>query len=66
MATMDTVEVTVRQVYGADKIYPANDAGRFFCTLTGNKTLRPMDIGVIRNLGFEVRVLSEVPEGLGL
>ena len=63
---MSTVQVTVRQNYGVDMVYPANTIGEAFCSLTGNKTLRPMDLSIIRDLGFEVEVVADIPEGLGL
>tara|TARA_R110002020_G_scaffold190519_3_gene390045 strand:- start:531 stop:737 length:207 start_codon:yes stop_codon:yes gene_type:complete len=63
---MSTVQVTVRQNYGQDMVYPVNTIGEAFCSLTGNKTLRPCDLSIIRDLGFEVEVVADIPEGLGL
>ena len=63
---MSTVEVTVRQNYGQDMVYPANTIGEAFTRLTGNKTLRPCDLAIIRDSGFEVEVVADIPEGLGL
>lgn len=63
---MTTVEVAVRRNYGQDMVYPVNTIGEAFTRLTGNKTLRPMDLSIIRDLGFDVRIVAEVPEGLGL
>jgi len=56
---MSTVEVTVRQ---NDMVYPANTIGEAFTRLTGNKTLRPCDLSIIRDLGFKVEVVADIPE----
>jgi hypothetical protein len=53
-----TVEVTVRSVYGVDKIYPANWSAEIFASLAGQKTLTGSDLNLIRELGYAV---VEVP-----
>jgi hypothetical protein len=51
---MNVVAVEVRNVYGLDKIYPANRPAELFAQLAGTKTLSPADLLTIQALGFEV------------
>jgi hypothetical protein len=49
------VEVTVKDVYGAEMVYPANPAAEKFAAISGKKTLTPHVLGLIESLGFEIR-----------
>lgn len=42
----------LKDVYGRTLAYPLNDAAVYVCRLTGNKTLRAMDLPNIVGLGF--------------
>lgn len=52
------VEVTIRNVYGADKVYPANDLAYSLAELAGTATLTPRALAIARDMGFEVRIKS--------
>jgi len=48
--------VTIKSVYGTDKVYPVcKDAYRFAC-IAGTTTLTDYTIGVIKRLGYRVKV----------
>jgi hypothetical protein len=51
---MDQVEVYVKNIYGRDAIYPANETAMNLCLLAGQKTLTPREIKLIRRLGYKV------------
>ena len=53
------ITVKVKNVYGVDRIYPADLRARLLLALTGNKTFSTLDIETIKRLGFEV--LTETP-----
>jgi len=48
--------VTVKNVYGNDLTYPACDTSRKFADLLNAKTLTPRAMGIIKSLGYNVRV----------
>lgn len=50
--------VTVRKkgVYGKELIYPVCELSKKFAGLTGKKTISPFEIGIIKSLGYEVRL----------
>lgn len=53
------IEVAVKSVYGALKIYPVNDAAKALADLCGKKTLSNGDLDrAAMAFGFEIR---EVP-----
>ena len=54
------ITVTIKNVYGNETVYPADDTARLFCELTSRKTLTPHDMHVIRKLGYDVEV-GETP-----
>lgn len=59
---MNPVLVMVRNVYGNELIYPANDTAKTFAALIGKKTLDRNDFRLIRLLGFDVeQVRQPVP-----
>ena len=49
------ITVKVKNVYGQDLIYPADDNAQRFAQLTGKKTFTKYDLRLIRELGYEVR-----------
>jgi hypothetical protein len=60
------ITVSVRNVYGTDKIYPADDTAALFANLTGTKTFSAAHLRVIRALGYTVHVAAgTLPEGYG-
>jgi hypothetical protein len=52
--TQQTVWVSVRNVYGNEMIYPANETASKFAQLTGKKTFSLADLRTIRELGYTV------------
>jgi phosphate/sulfate permease len=50
------VLVTIKQVYGNETIYPANDTAQVFADLIGTKTLSRMKLALIQGLGYSVEV----------
>jgi len=53
---MNIVEVTIKQVYGKELIYPANKNAQIFANIAGTKTLSPFLLQNAKALGFEVTV----------
>lgn len=49
-----TLEVTVKSVYGIDKIYPANETAQLFAEIAGTKTLSTNVIAHAEALGFAI------------
>ena len=59
-----TVQVRVKNVYGEDKVYPANMTGCILAEIAGTKTLTARTMQLIRQLGCTVEVLTgELPAG---
>lgn len=54
---MNVVKVTIRSVYGNERIYPANETAQKFADLACQVTLRRSDIEIIKSLGFTVEVV---------
>lgn len=48
------IQVSVRNVYGRELIYPENDAARLLCQLVGTKTLSRDQLRLARELGHEI------------
>lgn len=51
-----TILVRVKQVYGNEMIYPANDAARCVTFMTGRKTILRSDITKLKELGHSIEV----------
>ncbi len=51
-----TIQVTVKNVYGNQTIYPACDKSRIFAKMVGQKTLTRVDLENIKALGYAVQV----------
>jgi hypothetical protein len=56
--------IEVRNVYGNEMIYPANDAARTFASIAGTKTLKRDTLKKAQSLGFTVRVAPMAAEVL--
>lgn len=50
------VLVDVRNVYGTEKYYPANENAHLFAKINGAKTLSRQTIGWIQELGYRIEV----------
>lgn len=46
------IEYRIKQVYGVDTKYPANQAAQMICDLTGKKTLTEKDIRTAAQYGY--------------
>jgi hypothetical protein len=58
------ITVQVRNVYGNDLVYPADDAALTFARLTGAKTFNAHQVRCIRALGYAVHVAAgSLPAG---
>jgi hypothetical protein len=55
---MITLQVTVKSVYGTDKVYPANEAANRFAIIAGTKTLTRNTLVNAFALGCGVEVLD--------
>tara|TARA_R100001086_G_scaffold59237_1_gene27124 strand:- start:98 stop:280 length:183 start_codon:yes stop_codon:yes gene_type:complete len=53
---MNTVEVTIKQVYGKELIYPANKNAERFANIAGTRTLSASVLQNAKALGFEITV----------
>ena len=49
------IEVQVKSVYGQDRIYPINGQAQKIAKLLNRKTLTSADLGVLKDLGFEIK-----------
>ena len=58
------ITVAVRNVYGNDLVYPADDTAATFAALIGAKTFNRQQLGLIRTLGYTVHVAAgQLPAG---
>ena len=48
------IHVTVKTNYGNQTIYPNCESSKTFCKLTNQKTLTPLNIKYIRELGYKI------------
>ena len=55
---MNTIYITPRNVYGADKYYPACETAQLFANVAGAKTLTPHTLGLIKAAGYEIVIRS--------
>ena len=51
-----SITVTVKSVYGVDRIYPVCNTSHLFSDLTGAKTFSKAHIEIIKQLGYDVNV----------
>jgi len=56
---MKTLTVEKKNVYGVDRIYPVCNKAKLFARISGNKTLLPEDIELIKKLGYNLTTESE-------
>jgi len=54
-----SITVSIRNVYGNERIYPVCENAQKFCKLTGKQTLSRSDINVIKSLGYSVSIEAQ-------
>jgi len=52
--TQDTIRITVREVYGQFKAYPACNQAKLFGQLLNQKTLTRRNLIKIRDMGYDI------------
>lgn len=57
----DVIKVTIRNVYGNVRVYPACDTSKAFTRLTNTATLGENDISTIKSLGYSVETIADKP-----
>ena len=58
------ITVSVRNVYGNNLVYPADDTAGLFAALVGAKTFNAKQIHTIKALGYAVHVAAgQLPQG---
>lgn len=62
--TRPVLLIQVESKYGRLLAYPASDAARGACLLTGTKTLRASDLAVLQAMGYRVEVAGANPRNL--
>ena len=54
------LEVFIKNNYGNDLVYPKCVSAVMFAKISGNKTLTPYTIKVLKENGYTIKVVSEV------
>ena len=57
------VIVKVKNVYGNELVYPANDRARMFLNLTGKKTFSKAELKILQKVGYVVKFEAQTLEG---
>lgn len=53
------IQVFIKNVYGNETIYPACETAKKFSILLGTKTLTQTAVRRIKDLGYQVEVISQ-------
>lgn len=56
------IQVSIRNVYGVEKIYPICETAKLFTNLLGQTTLTQDDVRNIKALGYSFEVVSPATE----
>ena len=51
------IQVQIKTVYGNDIIYPVCEKAKLFAKFKGQKTITGSDIVIIKQLGYEIKVV---------
>lgn len=57
-----TIQIEIRNVYGNETIYPANDTAVTFAKIAGTKTLKPETLRLAKSLGYKIAVAANAAE----
>ncbi len=60
------IQIEIRNVYGNETIYPANETAATFARIAGTKTLRPDTIKLAKALGYAVEVVPSKSQVLAM
>lgn len=52
-----TIQVTIKNVYGKETIYPACARATYFASIAGQRTLTAREIELIKALGYTIEVV---------
>ena len=55
---MDLI-VSKKNVYGVERVYPVCNKAKLFASISGNKTLLPEVIKLIKQLGYTLKIKEE-------
>ncbi len=58
------IQVTVRNVYGKETVYPICEKAHTFAKLVGQKTLTMSQLRTIKELGYEIEAVPAKFEGI--
>ena len=61
----DDLEIIVKlkNVYGNELVYPANDRAEMFLNLTGKKTFSRTELEILKKVGYVVKFEAQTLEG---
>lgn len=59
MNNTNKVEITVKNVYGIDRIFPVNETAKLFALLIARKTFDNSHLDLMKKLGYEVSQITE-------
>jgi hypothetical protein len=59
-----TIQIEVRNVYGNETIYPANETAKTFAAIAGTKTLKSETLKLAKSLGYKVELVQNAAEAL--
>tara|TARA_R100000687_G_C6402609_1_gene142633 strand:+ start:235 stop:441 length:207 start_codon:yes stop_codon:yes gene_type:complete len=59
-----TIAISVRNVYGEDKYYPANDQARSLASIAGTKTITMATMRLAADMGFTIKRIETNPADL--
>lgn len=54
-----SIQVTVRQAYGQERVYPVCDKAKLFASLIGGKIFSPDDLRIIGLLGYKIEFIPQ-------
>jgi len=57
-----TIQIEIRNVYGNETIYPANETAATFARIAGTKTLRRETITLAKSLGYTIEVVPNAAQ----
>ena len=59
---MKTIQVTFKNVYGNEIVYPVSESAKLFARIAGTKTLTSETLTLIKLLGYTIEVVTDQPK----